>query len=304
MTGLLGLSRVTRSPPDSRYREGVRSAFVIGSFGLLGWLAACGSFGASDDGPATSTPDPGPDAAATETSAPGPDGAPVQATTDRYGLEVLADHPLAYFRFEETAGVLPKNEIAGSPVTAILSTGVAVGAQGISAGRLGIRMGSATSQLDVIGTMTFANEDAFSVEAWAELTTDADAGGSGRVFLNMDNPNAESRRGQWLFLNADGSLRVETWNGSGLVYYAQTPPAPLPKLTWLHIVFLHSSAEKLDLLYVNGTKSTDAARLLPSLRVAPAAPLSWTGFVGRFDELAIYPSALSPARIVAHYAAR
>jgi hypothetical protein len=66
---------------------------------------------------------------------------------------------------------------------------------------------------------------------------------------------------------------------------------------------MHSDVSMKDVLYVNSATG-NAARSSPGARQAATAALSWLGFQGRLDEIAIYDKALSPERIAAHYVAR
>lgn len=268
---------------------------VVVSFGAS--VVACGSFGAAENAPA------GVDASEGSTPA-GPMGdsalplveGGVEPRPDAYGIAVLADKPIAYFRFEETSGESPKNEIPGSAVSALVSgSDVTLHVDGSSQNRHAVGLDAPTASVTVINAMNFTGEDEFTVEAWLQLGSPADV----RIFSNMDNVGDNARVGQWLFLT-NGALRSETWNGSGLILGADLANAPAQ--SWMHVVFLHSAAQQ-DVVYANAIPGTNYKQGIGA-RVAPQSPLSWTGFKGRLDELAIYNTALSPARIAAHYAAR
>lgn len=221
---------------------------------------------------------------------------------DRYRDAVLADSPIAYFRFEETTGTAAKNEIADSPVTAILpATGVTLGVDGISAARHALRLDAATSQVNVFGGVTRAGEQPFTVEAWAELRLGDSK--SQFVFSNMTDQSNDARIGQWMFVDADGLLRTETWDGSGLLFYTNIANTLSTSPTWVHLVFMYSETDQRDVVYVNGATG-EGQRVKEGQRLAVQGPLKWSGFTGRLDEIAIYDKALTPARIAAHIAAR
>lgn len=271
-------------------------------------LSACSSFGAGEspaEGTQSETADGGlgTDASSSSGDAGGTgDGSGDGGDGDRYRAAVLADSPIAYFRFEETTGTAAKNEIADSPVTAILpATGVTLGVDGISAARHALRLDSATSQLNVFGEVTPAGGQPFTVEAWAELTLGNSKSQS--VFSNMTDQSSDARVGQWMFVDADGLLRTETWDGTGLLFYTNIANTLSTSPTWVHLVFMYSDTEQRDIVYVNGATG-EGQRVKDGQRLAVEGPLKWSGFTGRLDEIAIYDKALTPARIAAHLAAR
>ena len=269
---------------------------VVGVTSVVAGIA-CSSFTASEeaprpvDTPETSTPPP-----AGDSSVALVDGGLEPVATDPYSTAVLADKPLAYFRFEEPTGASPKNEIPSSAVTMFVSSDVTLHVAGISPSGHAVQLDATTASVSVFEAMKFAGEDSFTVEAWVDLGSATNTS----IFKNMDNEGADGRVGQWLLLTA-GTLRSETWNLGQLILGADLLSAPTQG--WTHIVFLHSGAQKADLVYANAVPGTNYRQGTAS-RAAPASPLKWTGFQGRLDELAIYATALSPARIAAHYAAR
>lgn len=259
---------------------------------------ACSSFSASEDGPRlVDTPETSPPPPPPGDSAVAPvDSGLEPVATDPYSAAVLADKPIAYFRFEETTGASPKNEIPTSAVTALLSSNVTVHVEGISPNGHAVQLDTSTASVSAFEAMNFAGDDDFTVEAWVVLGSTTNA----TIFKNMDNEGADERVGQWLLLSS-GTLRSETWNLGQLIFGADLVSAPIQ--SWTHVVFLHSGAQNVDLVYANATVGTNYHQGTAA-RAAPASPLRWTGFQGRLDELAIYSTALSPTRILAHYQAR
>lgn len=255
-------------------------------------LTACSSFGSAEQ-PTSAGAEGG-------STSPGSSGSPGVTppgeggtASDTYGAAVLADNPIAYYRFEESSGA-PKNEIAGSVVTAVVSGAVTRGAEGISPSTHAVRLDDVTGQVNLIGAMPFSGNQPFAVEAWVEL--DGSQSGTTYVFNNM-NPEP-NRVGQWMFVK-DRLLQTQTWNGAAHVFYADAPLPP--SLGWVHVVYLHDGQD--DFLYANASTNLNG-RPTAGSRAAPSVALSWAGFTGRLDELAIYDKPLTLARIAAHYAAR
>jgi PKD repeat protein len=146
------------------------------------------------------------------------------------------------------------------------------------------------------------NPSVFTVEAWAYVT-----GGQGtyRSLVTSRDYAPGNARGYILYAANDNTWQLWTGNGGWNIVYG--PAVALN--TWTHLVgtFDGSSAR----LYVNGVlaASTGAGYLQNTarpLRIATGATdLTSPQYYlpGRVDEVAVYGSALSAARVQAHYAA-
>jgi Concanavalin A-like lectin/glucanases superfamily len=220
---------------------------------------------------------------------------------EAYRDAVLADGPIAYFRFDEMSGTSAKNEIAGSLVTAVYpASGVTLGAEGINASSRSVRLDLASAPVNVFNATSFVGEQPFTIEAW--FLVDA-AATKVQLFTNMDNEgDGSTRTGQWMLLSPSGVITTETWAAGAHIFFTKGP-TQVPSGAWHHVVFLHSDALQKDVLYVNGGDGS-GGRLGAGARVAATSPLSFKGFTGRVDEVAIYAKVLPPDRIAAHYAAR
>ncbi len=273
-------------------------SLLVDSGGLAGTAEAPGAddalapFEGSVDGPSVDGSSGGIDSPA-DVTADSP-------ASDTYRDAVLADGPIAYFRLEEAiGGGACKNEIASSTVSCILpSSATTPGAGGITAKTRSLRFDAAAARLNVFGATTFSGEQPFTIEAWFFL----DGPAAGQVlFDNTDGP-PPLRTGQVLYGMPDSTLQSEAWSSGTHLLYGHTL-TPFPVGTWAHVVLLYSSVLQKDLLYVNG-QAADAQRLAAGARGAATAALMFGGFVGQVDEVAIYPTALTPERIAAHIAAR
>ena len=224
-------------------------------------------------------------------------GAPV---TD-YSPYVLADSPVIYYRLGDAAGTTTMVDSAPGGVNGVYSTtgSARVGASllasdpntsyAVPAGATA--EGGGVTRLDPIRTGS-----SWSVEAWVHQTSTSGeqlivgretAGIEWSLRINAGKPR--------LYVNA-GSLTLSA-------------PNAIPVNTTAHIVVTFNTTTDIFRMYVNGTEVATAtygtAHTVQSgstLRIG-----SWSSaqshILGRMDELAIYLSTLSPARITAHYQA-
>jgi len=254
---------------------------------------ASGSAGAPSGGGGT------PSGGGGTTSGGGGSGGSGGSATDPYAAAVLADQPLAYFRFAETTGAVAKNEVSGSAFTATYPvSGATRGAAGIRAGNAAIHFDDVNATLPVLGAMDFPGDAPFTIEFWIQidnLTT------SGRFFEQMTT--AGNKSGTWLGLwkSSANEVRSETWSAGTHIFYTLSASAP-PQSQFLHIVLLHRATE-WDHLYVNGAEGT-GMRLAAGDRVAVSNPFQFVGFVGTLDEFAVYDKALTTTQIASHLAAQ
>jgi hypothetical protein len=111
----------------------------------------------------------------------------------------------------------------------------------------------------------------------------------------------------WIFrITAAGRIDFAVWNTSGTLYQATTAASTISAGTKYHVVgvFDGSTAK----VYVNGVESASVAvtgtvRTSASEPIIVAGPGSAERFDGVLDEVAVYGTALSPARVLAHYEA-
>jgi hypothetical protein len=238
--------------------------FLAALLTLVGAASACASFGSTANRAPLDGGDAEADAGLTLGDASGDDAAATRI--ERYRQLVLEDRPSAYFPFEDGMGTIARNEVDGGTATAFLSAGgIAFAATGV-VGRA-IQLDATDAKVSLFGAMPFAASDAFSVEAWVELTLPSEL--DRWFFTNMDNPEASTRTGQWLFIR-QGTLRAETWANGKLLFYASASTLLLPRPAWMHVVFLHSPAADKDELYVNA-ETGESARVNLGDRSAPLA---------------------------------
>lgn len=217
-----------------------------------------------------------------------------------YASEVLADSPLLYVRFEETAGSTCANDGSlGGNATAIgtFTRNIATGLSGLNIGidfdgTSGGATYPDTAALDLVGDMTYEcwfNADALQVAML--MSKGQDGGGN---------------TGYQLLMVSDGSLRVfiagSTILTSGGSQYAAG--------NWYHLAATRSS--NTYTIYINGSSvasGSSGATVTATAEKFGIGHQEQTGsattfFNGKMDEVAVYNTPLSGARIAAHYAAR
>jgi hypothetical protein len=227
---------------------------------------------------------------------------PVQSGS--YLGTILADAPLAYWHLDETNGSTAYDVINSYNGTYF---DVKQGVPGFFAADpdLAAFFGyQINSYVGAITGLDFSNGSSFSVEAWVNGHTNqtGDVGiiskgtGGGEQF-DLDTGNGGDYR--FGIRTADG-----TW-------YATADPGVGPSGTWQHLVATVDNSSGTLALYVNGalvaSTSFPQGNLLPSGEpVTIGSRRSGTGaydlnFYGTVDEPALYPTALTPAQVAAHY---
>ncbi len=219
-----------------------------------------------------------------------------------YSSTVLADSPLAYWRLGEASGSNAADASGNGRSGSYLNTP--------SLGQVGALTGDANSAVGFNGSDEYVNvpytaalnPSQFTVEAWAYPT-----GGQGtwRSLVSSRDYAPGAARGYILYAGPDN--RWQLWTGSGAWNTLLGPAIVLNQ--WTHLVGTYDGSSAR--LYVNGTLAAsstvsyvqNAAR---PLRIAAGrsetTPPSYF-LSGRVDEVAVYGSPLSPARVQAHFAA-
>lgn len=216
-----------------------------------------------------------------------------------YQTEVLADSPLLYVRFQETSGApcanigsLGGNATAAGTFVRNISTGftglgVAINLDGIS----GTVSYPDTASLDITGDVTY--------ELWVNPTTLAN-----RTLLSKGVTGTPA--GYQLAALVSGVIRVSKQSTAVIL----DSPANVVAGSWQHIAFTRSG--NTYTIYYNGASVatvTDSTTIDATSEVFAIGHFTSSGtasnfYIGSFDEVAVYNTALSPARIAAHYAAR
>ena len=231
-----------------------------------------------------------------------------------YPTAVAASKPIVYFRMSETGAVQQVTATnRGSLATA--GTGLYVGSYSVPVP--GALVGSSDTAVRLSGGRVSVGYQAavnptgsFTVECWANPN---DVGSGNRVLVqSMINgqfvENANDRSG-WVLRQAGANLEFLIGGDIGAPFYTTivTAQSAVTAGTWSHYAATYNAETFAVGLYVNGVEVTNvvaAAPLLPNT----AAPLllgdrgygGWT-FQGSLDEVAVYASLLTPAKILSHY---
>ena len=237
-----------------------------------------------------------------------------------YYNEVLVDNPVAYWRLGEPNGdsiaIDEKGTYNGTYIGS--PQGGVVGA--LADGNTAVSFPGGTSftttpHVDTGSTMAtiFTGNNPRSFECWfnpgATLTNGAmlaksnNAGGIGVLV--------------WVFrVTSAGKVEFVVSSSPADYWLVSTTATVLAVNTWAHLAAVVSNVGTRDAkIYINGvaTATTAVSGGTPPTTWATAATNVWIGKshnaaaasapAGKFDEVAIYSSALSAARILAHYQA-
>lgn len=208
-----------------------------------------------------------------------------------YSDRVIADGAMHYWRFTETSGpVLDLKGTAHGTITAgIVERGVP-GA--IADGDPALRLAYALGTGGYVSLPSLTLPAVCSVEAWVKAVVTAS------YQFVWTNRSAGVSGNAWFDLDGNGRPEFGANAGGGGVF----APARVDDDQWHHLVGT-SSGTALE-MFVDGAVKATRGLSLP-LTTGDAA-IGWDAFNGSatltIDDLAIYPHALSPAQIAAHYA--
>ena len=226
-----------------------------------------------------------------------------------YSSTVLSQGPVGYWRLNET--LQPQNTTTAANLGALGASANGIYTNYTSGGLPGPFAGSTATSFDGVSQrvetpwVAGLNGTSFSVEVWASPTSVPAFG-----YIISSGDMASPRRG-WYLAQDDGSTFgvgstyvVRFFNANGTTPSVQyTAPCTNAPGTWVHLVLTYDGA--VGSLYMNGTlMSSAAAAYLPPLTapftVGCRSSISqfWPG---KAAEVAMYTTALSAARVAAHY---
>lgn len=289
------------------------------SAALLAALSACslltsldGLAGAEVESTAeASVGEGGMEATAPVDAAPGDGAAPSDGSDARfvaYGQAVLADAPLAYWRFEETALPTAKDERGLHDAAYVFAP--SLGEPGVAGGRaVRLPAGQRAHITEGSSAFNFGGKVPYAVEMWIKLSKLSNY----QWLASTEGPTVP-RSGWSLFVNSTGGTLFEVWGvpfsdgGSSQRRgaYAVVAPTPIVVGPFQHVVMSFNGA--VTSLWVDGVKRKEEADSTSAPDTGPlilgcrrAASLIDCVDDGVLDEVAIYDHALSGARILAHY---
>jgi Concanavalin A-like lectin/glucanases superfamily len=227
-----------------------------------------------------------------------PWSAAAQATTPKtYSQTIRADHPVSYWRLDETSGTVAGDETVANPGTFVGAT--ALGAPGLipadpASTAVGFDGASAEVRVGQSGSLNLGS--AIALEAWIRPSS-LPAAGSLRTILAKTGSYA---------LELDGAAPVFSVYVLGARFALAAPAGTIAAGRRSYVVGTYDGATMR--LWVDGTEAASrtlsgaADQTLAGVRIG-----SWNGrerfFAGTIDEAALYDKALSAAQIAAHAAA-
>jgi hypothetical protein len=231
----------------------------------------------------------------------------VASGTPAYAAAVLADSPMMYLRYDETGGgYLSDTSSGGSNLTTTGSVSYRQ-APAVSGTSKSLTFSGATST--AYGEARLTPVNSVTIETWFKTTTTV--GGKIVGFGNKQS-FASSSTDRNVYMTNAGKIVFGVYSAG---YHTITTTGAFNNGAWHHLVAVQSSTSGM-VLYIDGvsrgTNSTTGHNATKGYWHVggdglssgwPSVPTSLY-FAGSVDETAIYSTALSAARVGAHYAAR
>jgi RHS repeat-associated protein len=223
-----------------------------------------------------------------------------------YSSVVMADSPVAYWRFGESSGTTAA-DATGNGNTATYNAGVKLGAPGAIGGD-----SDTSANFDGIGGYARSdvtiNTSPVTVEAWIYLTSYPR---SAATVIGFSDGPGSTTRDKILYVTPEGKLEFYCWDGSTRLTSA--PSNALSLYQWHHVAGVYDGTHLLayvdgkqvgsvsasstftgysahDVFVGGGVESVDGSATVDSLEAG-------------IDDVAIYTHALSAAEVAAHYQA-
>jgi hypothetical protein len=217
----------------------------------------------------------------------------------RYRAAILADKPLAYWRFGEASGATATDE-TGNGNAATIGSGVAWGATGALLNEANTAVGLVGAQGLQIGNggFNFPGTDAFSLEGWVTLSAPPDAN-SRHLYMKNDDKNPAGRQAYGMYLQAGDGLAFERYVNSGL----RRLEAPAPSVnTWTYFVATYNGtglALYVNAVFVANISDTRSQLPIPNPEYLGCDSFTNPSVEGALDEFAVYDYALTQNQVSA-----
>ena len=222
-----------------------------------------------------------------------------------YQDEVLADNPVAYYRFEETSGTTAADSSVNS------NSGTYSGATLPTLNQTGLSTLGVCAEFDgsgfVITPNTVGAYDDFTLEAWINFSGSSPLGPEAYNGWGVINSDVGNDADDFVLGIADNRPAFFTGSIGYAVDRQVNGTTPLNNGVWHHIVVTRDNCGMIQ-VYVDG--SFQAETLSPNCNRLDDNPWMYIGgytgyssFIGLIDEVAYYPTVLASDRIAAHYSA-
>ncbi|HEX8794693.1 MAG TPA: LamG domain-containing protein [Polyangiaceae bacterium] len=216
-----------------------------------------------------------------------------------YAAAVLADTPLAYWRLGDAPTSGSCHDATGNGNDATVVGGVSLGVPGalLNDSDTAVHFDGSTAVLQAGSKFDFAGTVPLTIELWAK--PDMLNAGYGHLEGKMlYNDAGQPYDGIYMYVHTGTTLGFERW-GNGSIDLALSSTS-VAVGSWWHIVGTYSSG--VASLYVNGALA-DTGPTAVSVTANTVSFQMGDLFQGSLDEVALYGSALSAPRILAHYQA-
>jgi hypothetical protein len=220
-----------------------------------------------------------------------------------YRAAVLADNPLAYWRFGEASGTTAADE-TGHGNTATIGTGVTWSATGalLNDSNTAVHLTGAQGLVVMNTSFDFPGNHPFSLEGWVNSNAAPD-NVFRHLYIKDDLMNPAGRQEYGVYLQDQDGLAFERFVNAGSRNVTTLAP---PANRWTYFVATYDGM--LLTLYVNavavGTDTdTRSQPSIQSFEYLGCKTFNYPGIKGDLDEFAIYGAALTQDQISAHYAA-
>lgn len=234
------------------------------------------------------------------------------ALVQAYTSAVMADAPYAFHRLDETSGASAADSSGNGRTGTYTSVATyhQAGALPNNAG-YSIALNGSTGRM-VGGGTGLTDPTTFSVEVWFRTTTSA----GGKLIGFEDTRNQTSTFfDREAFMRTDGRV---VYMGATSTSKLLVSPAALNNGAWHQLVVTAapSGSNEATVMYVDGVQVASGSTAKAALsytgwwrvgygRVPTGSLYPTTGnFTGSLDDVAVYRTQLSAARVAAHYAAR
>jgi hypothetical protein len=245
--------------------------------------------------------------------------------TSGYKAAVLANTPTFYWRLDETSGIVAKDS-SGHNLTGTYRNAITLNKPGAIDGDAAITEGPALSTNISQTAAAKAPPATYSLELWFRTTSTS----GGRLIGWSNAASGQSAHpDRTIYMGTNGQLLYTTFQTTtdptkqcayGNFYYVKNACYAWAKQDyndggWHHVVATQSPTQGM-ILYVDGVQvatmplGTAPATYAGLWRVGgdvmtsfPRAPKNNGGLAGDIDEVAVYPTVLTPAQVLSHYQA-
>jgi hypothetical protein len=231
-------------------------------------------------------------------------------TNTGYAGAVVTDRPTSYWPMDETSGTIIRDLVGTNNGTAKNTDGLTLGGPGVSAsegGRAIYFTNASSGYIDIPASSTL-NTPKFTVEAWVNFPTFPVSGIGSSMFplsLNDTSPHG------WAFIVGSpntSSPYFQGWLGTSGGFAADGfDTSTITSGEWIYCAMTYDGANYVT--YTNGVLAQTKAETY----AAPTSDPLYLGaynngtpadfYQGGLERVAVYPNALSAARILAHYEA-